>query len=93
MSLELETLQNKKPSGDLYAPASAAFTVTPSDSADMPRNSRGIICNDDGTVRCTFINNVDDSYVDITVKGGVLYPFRIKRIWATTTDVDVVAVL
>lgn len=90
----MTALSERKPSGGLESPASQAFTVAPSDDADLSRNTRGIICSEAGTVRCTFVNDVDDTYVDIAVLGGVLYPFRLKRVWDTgTSEIDIVAVL
>jgi hypothetical protein len=82
----------RRPSGGLTDPATSAFEASPNDEANLPKDSRAIVCSENGTIRCTFVNDPDGSYVDVTVLGGVLYPFRLKRIWATTTSVDVVVV-
>lgn len=66
------------------APPSSAFTVTKSDSADLPQVIRGFIVGTVGDVKVTFI---DDTQVTLpNMAPGVVHPGIIKRIWSTGTE-------
>jgi len=72
---------------------SAAKVIAPSDTNDLPNGSTGgIYVGGAGDMVVTFVTMKDGE--SITLKGlqaGEIYPFRVKRIWATgTTATDVV---
>lgn len=63
------------------APFKGSIAVTPNDSTDIVE-SRGIIVDSAGAVKMTF---ADDSIDTITLAANVAYPYRVKRVWSTST--------
>lgn len=67
----------------LNTPADTAYDVSPNNSVDLENATRGFICTTAGTVK---VDMVRGGTVTFTVLAGVLYPFRVKRIYATGTS-------
>jgi hypothetical protein len=66
------------------SPARTAFTITPSDTTDLENVPRGIMVNATGDVKVDFV----DSGTAIVLPGllvGVVYPFRVTRVYDTGT--------
>lgn len=73
------------------APPSRAWAVTPNDSADLIRQSRGIWVGVAGDLRLLFAH--DEAAVTLTAVPVGLYPMRLIRVYATgTTAGSLVAV-
>lgn len=67
----------------LESPAAFAFSVSPSDSIDLPNTSRALNVATTGTVRVT---TVGGDIVTITMAAGVPFPVRCRRVWSTGTS-------
>jgi len=72
----------------LTSPALNHYTITPSDSADLPVRPRAIFALTDGNAVLR-----DQAGVDVTypVTAGTLLPFRPVRVLATGTTATLVA--
>jgi hypothetical protein len=64
-------------------PAERAFAITPNDSADLARATRGVMVSGAGNLNV--ILKLDSSAVVIAVSANVLYPLQIKRVLSTST--------
>lgn len=67
----------EKFSSGLESPAAHLLAVTPSDTADLPRASRGLNVARDGMVRVT---TVAGTVGTVYVAAGVAFPIRVLRI-------------
>ena len=68
--------------------ATAAAAITPSDGTDLAAATRAINVSDPGYVKVT---TVGGDTVTLYVAGGVTFPLRAARIWATgTTATEIV---
>ena len=73
----------------LTAPASAAETITPNDTAELEFVTRALFVGQDGDVAVTMKSG--DSVVLKNLQGGVVYPLRLTHVLATgTTAADLV---
>jgi hypothetical protein len=73
----------------LSSPPSDMIAVTPDDSTDLTYVSRAINVATSGTVRVTTRWGTTAS---ISVAAGIIFPIRVRRIWATgTTATGIVA--
>jgi hypothetical protein len=64
-----------------------AFTVSPSNSSDLPHVTLGILLSATGDVAVIMADDLDtDTFVLTDLAGGVVHPLRIRRILATGTD-------
>lgn len=73
----------------LESPATRAYAVEPSDSADLGLASRALNVAQSGLVRVT---TTGDTTAQIYIAAGVPFPIRAVRIWATgTTATGIVA--
>ncbi len=76
------------------APIEHVVAVAKSDTVNQPtwleRHPRGIILDADGTVKITDLSGED---VSLTLAGKVWHPQRLKRVWSTGTDADLVIML
>lgn len=66
------------------APASNGFVISPNNSADLDRPTRGIYVGGAGNIVVTFL----ESGEAITITGvlaGTVYPFRVRRVYSTGT--------
>jgi len=72
----------------LTSPGKSHFTVTPSNSADLPNATRAIRADSAGTISCRLVG--DDVEVTYTVSAGEVLPIRVKRIMDTGTTVAVI---
>lgn len=84
------------PSGfDLIAPAGFAWAVTPSDSASLPMETRGIWVGTTGNVRLDAYDPVTGNLAPVTFTGvpsGTTLRVKTKRIYSTsTTATNIVA--
>jgi hypothetical protein len=69
----------------------SAVAVTPNDSADLDRHTRGIYIGTAGTIRVTHVEDTSPTNYPITI-GGSVYPWAVKRIHSTgTTATDIIA--
>lgn len=76
---------------DNTVPASGAFAITASDTADLRQVTRGLYVGVQGNVRVAL---EDGSIVTlVAMAAGVVHPFAVKRVYSTsTTATDLVAV-
>ncbi len=73
----------------LTAPASRAEVVTPSDTVDLGYATRALYIGQTGNVRVLTASG--DTVVFANLQGGVVYPFRVNRVFATgTTAADII---
>lgn len=78
--------------------ASAAFAVTPSDSADLPSVAYGLIVGGAGNLKVDCGNDVGTQSERVTltftgVVAGQLIPLRVIRVYATGTTATNIAAL
>lgn len=66
------------------APATGAFDVTPSDSADLGKWTRALYIGGDGALKVTMEDGSVATFAAITA--GTLLPIATRRIWATGTS-------
>jgi hypothetical protein len=60
-----------------------SVAITPNDSTDLLKITRGIVCDVGAVVKMTFVDDTTDAIILIT---GLAYPLQVKRIWDTGTD-------
>lgn len=71
-------------SGGLSAPASEAVAVAPADDTDLAWATRALYVGSTGSIRVTMLSG---ETVDFTqLQGGMVYPLRVRKIWAGGTD-------
>lgn len=63
--------------------ARSSPTYTASDTVDLSFVSRGVHATADGYVKLTFVDDADAAPKELYVLKGVVYPYWVKRIWAT----------
>jgi hypothetical protein len=63
-------------------PATSLVEVVPDDAADLPHVVAGLNVATPGTVRVT---TRDGTVGTVFVEAGIVFPLRIRRIWATGT--------
>ncbi len=68
---------------DLTFPAESGEAIVPNDNEDIEFLPRAIHAGSDGTIRGIFKNS--DAPVDLVVRAGVAYPYRLKRVLSTGT--------
>jgi len=66
------------------APASNGFVISPSDTADLDRPTRGIYVGGAGNLTVTFVES-GEAVLITGVLAGTVYPFRVKRVYSTGT--------
>lgn len=72
----------------LSTPATKAWQVTPSDSADLAFVSRAVWVGAAGNIAVTLADDTDGVAVTFAgVAAGTLLPLRVKRLWAAGTTV------
>jgi hypothetical protein len=65
-------------------PGTGAFSITPSDSADLSEVTRGIYVGTAGDVK---VDMEDGQTVTFTaMSAGVIHPIRVRRVYSTGTD-------
>ena len=73
----------------LTAPATRPEAITPNDDAELTRATRGLYVGQTGNVR--FQSVTGDVVTMANMQGGILYPVRITKVFATgTTATDLV---
>ncbi|HEY0274703.1 MAG TPA: hypothetical protein VGC31_01340 [Paenirhodobacter sp.] len=76
----------------LTAPASDAFSVTPSDATDLSRTARAVYIGSAGSLSGVMVSGETVAFTGL--QAGMVYPFRLRRIRATgTTAGGIVALL
>lgn len=73
----------QKPVADMTAPAERPHSVAPSNTEDLPFISRGLMVTTAGDVRVTMKYGDPDTLPGL--QPGVLYPFRVQKVFATGT--------
>jgi hypothetical protein len=66
----------------LSTPATDVATVVPSDTADLAHVSKALNAATAGTVRVTTERG---TVADVFLAPGVVFPLRVRRVWATGT--------
>jgi hypothetical protein len=66
-------------------PAETSTAITPSDTVNLAVVSRAIVASTAGNAALTLQNDVDGTYNVYYLAQGVVYPFRVKRVWNTNT--------
>ena len=73
------------------SPASSAFAITPSNTEDLVRVTRGIYVGVTGNVKVDMFSG--DTVTFLGMSAGVIHPIRAKRVYATgTTATSIVGV-
>lgn len=67
----------------LTAPATRPETITPDDNADLAHATRALYVGQGGDVRVRMISG--DEVTLVNLQGGILYPLRVVRVFATGT--------
>ena len=68
-----------------------AFAVTPNDSVNLDRQTRGVYIGTAGTIRVLHVDATAVTDYPVTV-AGFIYPWAVKRIYATgTTAAGIIA--
>jgi hypothetical protein len=63
----------------------SASTAAAKQATNYTTNIRGVHVNTDGTMVCVFVDDADATVRTLQVKGGMYYPYVLKRIDATST--------
>ena len=71
----------------VISPIIRGRVATPSDTNDLPFVTREVFFPTGGTVRVTWLEDLDGTFTTHNVVAGDLRAWRIKRIWATGTTV------
>ena len=75
----------------LIDPASAGFEITPSDSANLERNTRGLYVGVIGDVTVDMASGNTITFVALAA--GIVHPLQVKRVYASGTDAtDIIGV-
>ena len=75
----------------LTDPIEEAFSVTPSDTVDLAKYTRGIYVGGGGDLRIELINGDIVTFVELVA--GVIHPIRVKKVFSTsTTATDILGV-
>jgi len=73
------------------SPASSGFAITPHDTNELVRVTRGIYVGVAGDVKVEFYSGDIVTFKDLAA--GVIHPLRVKRVYETGTDAtDIVGV-
>ncbi|MDQ0318429.1 hypothetical protein QO002_000567 [Pararhizobium capsulatum DSM 1112] len=76
----------------LSGPASHAFTITPSDTADLAEAVRALYVGSGGAVSVRTVSGASVTF--LTVAGGAILPVRADRVFQTgTTAADIVGLI
>jgi len=59
--------------------------ITPSDSADLPRVTRGIIITVAGTLKVDLVDGSTISFLSGSLAIGVIHPLAVRRVYSTGT--------
>lgn len=77
--------------GSIESPASRAEAVTPSDSTDITRNSRGIYVGGAGNLAVTMVGGGNVTFVGVAA--GTILPIRVSRVLSTSTTATSIVAL
>ncbi len=80
---------NTQPS--LSSPASAGFTVTPSDATPLPSTSRALYVGSGGTLAVRMLSGDDLSFAGLAA--GTFLPIRVNQVLATGTTAGSIVAL
>jgi hypothetical protein len=76
-----------------HVPARSAAAVTPSDSVNLTRETRGIYVGVSGDVKVIMADDGTTTTTFVGLAAGVVHPLRVKRVYATlTTATSIVGV-
>lgn len=67
----------------LHSPAESADAITPNDSANLAHFTRAIYVGTTGNLRVEMVGGQDVIFTNL--QGGVLYPLRVRKVFATNT--------
>lgn len=75
----------------LIDPAEKAFSVTPSDTADLTQVTRGLYVGVSGNVKVDMVSG--DTLTFVAMAAGVVHPLQVKKVYSTGTDAtDIIGV-
>lgn len=69
---------------NLESPIVNMFTITPSDSSNLPFVTRALYVGGDGDVKLTTLG--DETVTMTGMKAGVIYPIRVKKVFDSDTS-------
>lgn len=67
----------------LHSPAESADAITPSDADNLPNFTRAIYVGTAGNLRVEMVGGQTVTFSNL--QGGVLYPIRVRKVFATDT--------
>lgn len=67
----------------LTAPATRPEVISPSDSEELATVTRGLYVGQTGNIRLRLLSG--DTVTFANMQGGVLYPIRVRQVFATGT--------
>jgi hypothetical protein len=90
LDTRLSSIETKLDTIQTEAKASDAITITPDDSTDLATiPTTGLYIGGDGDIKVDMLDGTATTFV--ALKAGVVYPFKITRVYATgTTATDIV---
>lgn len=75
----------------LQSPAGNADVITPSDADDLPNVPRAIYIGTAGNVKVQMVSG--HTVTLSNVQAGVIYPIRVRKVFATDTTADALVAL
>ena len=74
-------------------PAAGGFAITPNDTANLLRETRGIYCGGDGDLHVLMADGLSEVTFKNLTSGGT-HGYRLKKVFATgTTATDILGLL
>lgn len=70
-------------SNTLSSPSTDVAPITPDDANDLPHVTKALNAATSGTVRVTTESGTE---ADIFIAAGVVFPLRVRRVWASGTS-------
>ena len=67
-------------------PIESGFSITPSNTVDLERTTRGIYVGIGGDLKVDLVSG--DTVTFVGLSSGMIHPIRVRRVYATGTDVD-----
>lgn len=78
-------------SGSVMAPGKHGFSITPSDTEDLPVNIRQIYVGGTGSLKVEFEDDLPGVFVIFNAfPAGTSQPWALRKIWATGTTATLI---